>query len=688
MTYRWLLFIVSWGLIAVGATIEQPAIRGFCERTVPLSMLFLTALTTAGCGGRLLQYYSGPSARPLEFLSLSSALGWAVLSLGLSLLAACGQFFPLIFVPLAVACSALFGIGMDGHLSGWRIWGSIRWRLLWGIVQRRITTVITSFVTFAVILVTFLWASGPVWDYDSEMYHLPNSASLLAQHGLVVDAATPLANLPGQAYLWFALGLAARAEAYPALLVCWASVLTSVLAACLASRWIGVRTAIWTVPVYWSALIVHAVASTPRIEQLYSLLFLASVSWLLEAKQRQNLSWPTVVYCGICLGTSASIKSQGLYGWPVIGVWWAWLWIRQQKLRTTGTLVRLTCLFLIGFSVLAPWWIKNYRAFGNPVHPMFSRILDRDSVRNANPYGPTNQTRPWYFWGRDTVDLFVKPNSFSGPPGQWPHYLFLLLPLLPVVCSRKSRINIDGRPANGVDLRVPEHVSHRRPFPTVSTVLGLALGYYLISLTLTHELRHQFGMFSLASILVAHVIAQCELRWKIDVLLPVVLCGLQLLVLFYPARATRFPKLMQYLLGFIDRAALREAIVPANFPRTCHWCNENLPPDACVLLCWESRVYRLERKAIADPGACNWKTLFRHRTSPAAISAYLRQQAVDYVLVNESSLVYNVEKSKLIPLSTYEEFRQQRELLIPSVLVPVYEFRSKKSATISVYRVR
>ncbi|MDB5389620.1 MAG: hypothetical protein JWM11_5266, partial [Planctomycetaceae bacterium] len=438
-TAGWLVFITAWCLVALGTITDHALLRGFCERTVPICMLILTAITTAGCGGRILRQWCGISIRPLEFLALSSALGWSILSLGLCVLAAFGQFYPSILAPVSCICSILFGMGADRRLSGWEVWGSVRWLGLWRVYRREIMSCVAGTATLAVMLVTLLWACGPVWDYDSEMYHLPNSASLLRQYGLVVSHAELLANLPGQAYLWFALGLAAGAEAYPALLVFWATAMTSVLAASIASRWIGIRAAIWTVPVYWSALIVQAVAATPRIEPLYSLLFLAVVSWLLEARHRRSLRWPVVIFCGICLGTAASIKAQGLYGWPIIGGWWAWLWIAQRTWRTRQTLIRMTCLFLIGFSILSPWWIKNYRAFGNPIHPMFNRQLDQDSLRNANPHVPTNQTRPWYFWGRDTVDLFWKPNSFSGPPGQWPHYAFLMLPLLFVVRSPRSK---------------------------------------------------------------------------------------------------------------------------------------------------------------------------------------------------------------------------------------------------------
>jgi hypothetical protein len=705
----WILFALSWFLIAVNSCFAgQSIIRGFCERTVPLGMLFLTALTTAGCGSFLLgpwrllsdipeEYQAKPqvanprckqdvSRRPLEFLALSSALGWAVLSLLLCLLAACGQFSPGVFVPLSFLCSAIFGVGQNRGISGYDTWRAVNWRIGVRIYSRTFMTLAAGLLTLVVVGMTFLWACGPVWDYDSEMYHLPNAASILRQHGLVISHEEPLANLSGQAYLWFALGLAAGAEAYSALVVCWATLMTSLLAASVASRWFGVHTALWTIPVYWSALIVHAVASTPRIEPLYSMLFLAAVTRLLEAVQRRYLAWPSVVFCGICLGTAASVKAQGLYGWPVIGVWWCWVWLSQRHWRTLETIVRLTCMFLIGFVILTPWWVKNYRAFGNPVHPMFNRQVDPESLRNANPHVPHHASRPWYFLARDTFDLFAKPNTFSGPPGQWPHYLFLLLPLLTVVGFSKSRQAARGQPDSA---EIESSTRQTAPTPwrsTTMTLLGISGGYYLMSLTLTHELRHQYGMFSLASILAAHVIAQIGVRWRMDLFLPGVVCFLLGFVILFPARLLGTWQIIRYLSGANDSTTTRESIAFANYSRSCEWCNENLPNDAVVLLCWESRIFRLHRSVITDPGACTWRTLFHNRETPDEVRGYLRRQKVDYVLVNEASLVYNVTKSKLISEDVYAEFRRQRDVLVPSVLSPVFKFSSDRS--VSIYRVR
>ena len=663
------LAAVTWGLVLLKCSGPTGFLAGFCERTVPVALLVLTMLTIAGCGGRILLRLGRNESRPLEFLCLSSAIGWAALSLPLCWLAAAGLFEPGILGPLACLCSLVLGFGLDGRLSGWEILRQLPVRSCLTLYRGDRWAWSACIVTTFLVGVTFLWSLGPVWDYDSEMYHLPNAVRLLEQHQLVVDRNEPLSNLPGQAYLWYAMGLSVGAESYPALLVCWATVLTSLLAAAVASRWLGARVGLWTVPVYWSGMIVHAVASTPRVEPLYSLMLLSAVALLFEATQRKQLAWGIVACCGLCLGTAGAIKYQGFYGWPLIGCWWVWLWCRHREWRSMDTIVRVTCLFLIGFAVLAPWWVKNYNAFRNPIYPMFNRAqLDPDSLRNANPHGP-HRPHPWNYLLVDTCDLFVRPNTFSGPPNQFPHYTFLLIPLLAAVGAK-----------------APKHRPSQRDL--VRTLTGLAGGYYVLSLTLTHELRHMFGMFSLASILVAYVVVEFGLRWRLKVLLPGLVIAAVAFVLIFPGRLFRLPGLIKYATGIISEKTLREQLVPPNFARVCEWANENTPDDAVVLMCWEARTYRLHRQAITDPGWATWKTLFRNRSTPEEIRAYLKKEHVDYVLVNAGSLEFNVTQSKLIPERVRDEFRRQRALLVPYVLEPVIEVPPGATKAVSLYRVR
>lgn len=679
------LGLAAWGLIALNAY-ELPSFwRGFCERTVPLVMLWLTILSTVGCGARVLSRIRGQigTTRKIEHFCLSAAIGWGVLSIFLSGMATVGEFEPGFICPIAIITSLVLGLGLDGRQSGWDLCGNVQWWQWTRIYRREFWSCLAGLLTLAIVGLTFLWAWGPVWDYDAEMYHLPNAANLLKSHGLAAVLDDPLANLPGQAYLWFALGLSAGCEAYSALLVCWAAVVTSLLAACIASRWLGIHAALWTLPIYWSGLIVQAVASTPRVEPLYSLMFVAAVALLIEAAQYGQLRWGTVLACGICLGNAGAIKYQGLYGWLFIGAWWGWMWLRYREWRTAQTIGRLIALFGIGFAVLAPWWWKNYSEFGNPIYPMFDRqTIDPDSLRHANPHGPHNRSHGWSDLLIDTWELFTRPNTFSGPPNQWPHYAFLLLPALLVVWPRRPSKRTFAPISGGSETGV---LAKRA---VLGTILVISLAYYAFSLRLTHELRHLFGIFSLLSILCGNIVAEFRLRWGLKVFWPALVVVSMAIVPLHPARLIRLPAYLQYAGGWMTGQTLRAQVLTPGFDNAIDWCNSNTPADAVILMCWDARRYRLHRTAIADSGGSTWVTLFRNRRTSAEISEYLHAQGVNYVLVNEASLDFNTNRSGLIPQQIREDFRHQRNLLVPTVLEPVFASKPLSPKAVTVYRVR
>ena len=641
--------------ILLSLVLSPGVLQRICSRSAAPALLFIFFLTSVGCGARVLTLLNYKTHRKLEQFCLAFSIGWASLSVGLLLLSVLGWYRPAVFLPLSFLCFLCFGLGADGNRSGWDVLEAVRWKRLLRLYQKKRYRFVPFLLTVAVIIVGFFWAAGPVWDWDSEMYQLPNAQFFLAEHGLAPGYETPVRNVPGQAHLWYGIGLSLNQAAFSALLMWMAAVMTSLLAACYAARWIGTHTALWVPLVYWSGVIIVSVSTTSRVEPFYSLMFLTALAVLHPALfKMKKLDWKTVLLAGLCLGIAAGVKYQGLYGWVILAGLICWRFLFDAKLRTRQTVVAGCCLFIVAIVVMSPWWMKNLSAWGTPFYPMFDRShVDSASLTHSNPHIPVREKTDWYLLS-DGFRLLSHPNKFSGPPNQFPHYLFLLLPCLFVI--RKQR--------------------------TVALVVGLGLGYYALAFSLSTMHRHLFGLFALWSIGVAYALTYFETRKKWTVFFPGLVVLALLFALLQPLRLIRTPKLVKYLAGATDETELLSSIA-RDFHPAVEWINTHTPKDACILMCWDAREFRLNRKTIVDPGWFTWNMLFQEsRQHPEEIATYLEQQKIDYLLVNEGALHFNVHQSERISDQSLKEFERQRDLLVGSVLQPV-----KSGNSVTVYKV-
>jgi hypothetical protein len=387
---------------------------------------------------------------------------------------------------------------------------------------------------------------------------------------------------------------------------------------------------------------------------------------------------------GLCLGLAAGVKYQALFGWLSVAVWLVWSGVRhragQRRVvdrefcvrfmhhlasgvagtsRAMKTVAATTVLFCVAIAVSSPWWGKNVWAWRNPFYPVISNSTPEAAASHARPlsqvaeFTPRQNRSAWYLLS-DTIGIFVSPNRYSGPPNEFPHYLFLALPLL-LVCRRNRAVN---------------------------SLLLIALVYYLVSISLTDCTRYLFPIFGIVSIAVASVIAEFEIRWKLRVFFPGLLVFLLLFVFLLPSRIVRLPMLLTYLAGGSDERLLLHDISPG-FHAAVDWINENTAADAVILMCWDAREYRLQRRTIIDPGKVLWPTLFREgRTTAAQVADFLHQHGIDYVFVNEGALHFNTYNARLIPEQVLHDFQRQRELLVGPVLAPVARHRA-----VTIYRV-
>lgn len=648
----WPGILTSLCLIAAHAGLEGVAQR-LSLRVATLGLLWCTADLMTACGVWLLNVLRVPQRPTLESRVQAFSLGWCVLLAQWTLLAVVGAYRPSILWSVLALNWCWWSSGLRRPPTGVELWSALPWSVWCGWLVRHLRWGLTYCVLAAVIVWAGCWALGPVWDVDSEMYHLPNAQFFLQQGALAADHAEPLRNHPGGMVLWYGVGLSLGCEGYAAGLMWLAGIATGALVAGMTARWVGASAGFVALPVYWTGLVVLAVCTTPRVEPAYGLLFLTAISLLQPIVETRRSTWSAIIAAGLCLGTAGAIKYQGLYGWVIIGGWLLYEWIRTPELRTWRVVQQGIGLFLVAAVCVSPWWIRNTWAFGNPVYPMFAGA-QTDSLRHGNPHGP-HRTLGWDYLVRDTSELFSHPNSFSGPPHHYPHYLFLLLPLW-IVC--------------------------RRHLPA-AVIRWIVLGFVYLALadTLAREIRHMYPLFGLWAAATGALLVQLERQFRLRLLIAGIVTALLAFVLLFPARIVPARELFAYLCGATDEQPLLKRIVPGLHP-VQRWANEHTPADATVLMCWEARTYRLQRAAITDPGRSTWRTLFEHERTPAEIGRFLRTEGVDYVLFNESALNYDVKQARLLPLSTLATVKAQKKQLIPGILELVC-----RDHHVSLYRV-
>jgi hypothetical protein len=656
LSFRLLIAAALWLPVGALALWSGSTAQGLFGRVAGPLFLAIFSLTAPGVGRPIRHRLVPGEFGALESLCLDLAVGWGLLGAGLTVLAACHLLTPAVVVPAAVVMSVMCGLGIGASHSGWAAWGQVPWRRLAGIAVRRKEARIPMVLVGLLCADTFLWAAGPVWDWDSEMYHLPCTRFLVEHRGLAVSTFDPLMNIPGQMYVCYAPGLfQEQATAFPALLMWEATVLTSLLAAAFAARRIGVNVAIWTVPTFWSGAIVTAVAITPRVEPFCALMFLATIVLLDHAlRSHGKLRFGPFLLSGLCIGAAGASKYQALYGWVIVAGWLGWLWVSQQRLRNARSLIAGALLFAVAILVNAPWWGKNLQAFGNPFYPALAHG-DSSSLTHAQSFETARPAGLFPFL-QMTANVFLTPNAFNGAPNHFPHYLFLLFPL--VLLTRPPR--------------------------AVSWLAGISVAYYILSMALTPVTRYLFPIFGTLSICTAYVMVYVSARMQMRILFPGVAALSIAFALLIPARTFTTPALLGYFAGVLDEGSFLAQMSGSGFHESTTWINDNTPKDAVVLLCWDARQFRIRRSTIIDPAYATWAALFSQgRSSPAEVFEFLNSNDIDYVLVNEGALAFNVLKSKRISEQAQQEFERQRNLLVGRVLDPVLESRS-----VTVYKVR
>ncbi|MDP7015894.1 MAG: hypothetical protein QGG36_08845 [Pirellulaceae bacterium] len=624
--------IAAWAVIWVSCLSSTARDWEWLQRIALLLEASIFALSCIGAGS---QFVNRLRVRfnPLERLGVSAAAGLAAITTALTWLAAAQLF------RVSVLAALSFVLSLYWAPRGWVEVGQLQAlrRVRW--YTRRPQRAVAAALTLLVILSTLAWAAGPVWDWDSEMYHLPASEFLLDSGGLSACYDNPLKCVPGQAYVVFALGLAAGQPSFAALSMWCCAIATSVLTAGLASRWIGVRAALWAPLIYWSGVIVLTVASSARVEPAYSLYLLAAAALLWSVRCDEDYSWRRGAAAALLLGAAAATKYHAIVGCLAL-LCAALTWVAFRSRRRLAALTFASVVISAALVLTAPWWIKNWSAFGNPAYPVFAQETGAIGQPGFSMRSSVEPARSL----QTLVGVFRQPNRYVGPPNQFPHYAFWAAPVL---------------------LLAPRL---RRYWPLL--FFGVAL--YLITLNFFPYNRYAFPAFAFLAIATAGVYAHFDRPGVMRLLLPGALVALLAFAIGQPARVQHLPQLARYLFGVSGDQDFLRRISP-DFRSAVDWLNRESPADARVLFCFDAREFSLRRRTIIDPQMNIWFELNRGDSAATAARRLLRRAGVSYVVVNENKFQYECQRRPYQAARLADYHRQRRELVENGVLRVVYQ---------------
>jgi hypothetical protein len=343
---------------------------------VILDLLYLGALATwSAFVGRLLLRRLAPHVdASADALALALPLGLGVLALGVLFLGWVRVLSPVALV-LLLLCPIVAGFARF-HLFARQAFARGR-AFAAGLEHRNFNTSMWAFASLAAIVLgaTLVMALTPVTDGDALCYHLQVPKVFLRSHGLVYDPDLHETIYPLLTELLFGVALALRGPVACRLVSWLLGVALALIVTALARPILG-RGARWA---GLAALLVPAISngmSAPlndvALASFCNAGLLALVHWIAR---------PTpgaVVLCATLAGMAVGVKYPAMVWVALLGVV-----VLLQSLRGASALMAgggrwWVQPLLFGVVVLlvgGPWYLRAYRATGNPVFPFYKQVF-------------------------------------------------------------------------------------------------------------------------------------------------------------------------------------------------------------------------------------------------------------------------------------------------------------------------
>jgi len=607
----------SWLVLATATLLARWALapRGMHEaglaalRDGALAIAFwLTVVGIAyGLGRGILHWLALPSLTGLETVILSLALGFGLLGWTVFALGMAEVLTRAAILALLISGSLLAAGPMSEVLIGSVAW-STELRTSWkhmGTIARLILG-----ASLLIGAMAFANALTPPWDYDGLMYHLVGPRLWLEGGKIYPYPDNWYVNGPSLLEMVFALGMAFGDDLFPKLVHFSMGMLFVLASYAMARRWSG-RDAAWlTVAILLGIPVLAFLGSFAYIDfgwSLFEFLALAmAVHWALTRD-----SWRTLAASGLFAGLGASSKYLGLIGFGLIGLYLLGI-LRHSGLRRGAFLI--LAFALPAFVIAAPWYLRNFLWFGNPVFPLYFGGHGFDTRR---------------------LELYsAYLDSFGA--GKAP-LDFLLLPLRVYTHHAQFGAVMNRNDFPSILFPLVFFYPFSRRKTVLDHLLGVSLGRAVLWAFGSQQIRFLLPIYPVLALTTAHMVVQlsdamAKLRKPWHLFLPALSFALMFLTLFYGGTMWGQIQPHRVLLGIESRQDF--LLRSTKDYSVLRYLNEKIAPGGRALLLGDGRGYYCVPRCLPDPDHFRWAGEIAGLPDSQSLEGWFHERGITHVMIS------------------------------------------------------
>lgn len=501
-----------------------------------------------------------------------------------------------------------------------------------------IPVVISIFFFSAMVIAlfpVFISALAPPNNWDEIVYHLTNPKKYLSAGGFVYLPFMLYENMPHYLNLLYGWLMSYGTESAPRLFHFALGIATAVVMWLICVRYFGKMPAYLSVAIFLTTPLITSEMSVAMVDVGLAFFFLLGLMalflWNDSAATESKWLWVAGIFAGI----QAGCKYQGVYGLIALFVC---LIFMQVRALSPKALVKATLYFLTPASLLLlPWLVKNIIMVHNPVYPnLYSIFGGRD--------WSAEHSQQMLIWlgsmgmGKSVADFFLL--FWRLPIRGWYYYsrfagiitpfYFLPLPLLLFFQWKTENGNLQVKSKKTSESHI------------LGYLLITAITYLISWFTGSQQLRFLIPALALFAILSGVVLG--NLLQRIVVAMPAFAIILTIVVLGGIVATGIFAEPKDFLLlgqrlnvalGRYDRDTfLAEAI---SGYKMIKYINQNLPPEACLLMLFDNRGYYLQREYIAEGTfeVSRIAAVIGKASSPEDILKFCQQFGITHILLHQ-----------------------------------------------------